>query len=250
MTTNNDFPYRRGGKLHFISRPPLKGVRPSKRKDVNKPYPEAEPYKCSVYYYWWEYLRRNEGYMSCCKRGGRGAFSKLYADFGDLRSDDFWKWWKDRGQFLFCEPRSIPLRQITKDKIGEVSEHEVIISIPLTQSISYTIGKLRKILGPLLKDKRVGRQNSRALYKVGAKPSLTALHQHLKIWDLHLVNPDCPYHELADLAGIIVATGYSGSVKQEMKNDREIKHLKTMAVSRHLRLAKSCIEKAATHKFP
>jgi hypothetical protein len=46
--------------LFFVYAPPLKGKRPSNRRAVEPPYQGAPAWKCSVYYYWWEYLRRHE----------------------------------------------------------------------------------------------------------------------------------------------------------------------------------------------
>lgn len=63
----------------------------------------------SVYYWWWAYLRRNEDYLACCTRGGTGKLAGLYADFGDVRSDDFRAWWggkQQRGAYLFGEQPS------------------------------------------------------------------------------------------------------------------------------------------------
>jgi len=39
----------------------------------------------SPYYWWWEYLRRNKDYLKCCENEGKGKFSELYKDFGDVR---------------------------------------------------------------------------------------------------------------------------------------------------------------------
>jgi len=65
------------GRRFFVYAPPLKGVGTSKRKAPNEPYKDAPAWKCSVYYYWWEYLRRHEGYRQCCAQGGKGEYAKL-----------------------------------------------------------------------------------------------------------------------------------------------------------------------------
>jgi hypothetical protein len=65
-------------------------------------------WKHSAYYLWWEFLRRHDGYLETCLSGGQGAYSQLYADFGDVHGTDFKTWWtKDaRGLRLFAEPRA------------------------------------------------------------------------------------------------------------------------------------------------
>lgn len=112
VDTTEDTQRYRAGRRFFVYAPPLKGVRPSKRKPPNPPYKGAPAWKCSVYYYWWEYLRRHEGYRQCCAKGGKGEYAKLYADFGDVHAhDDFWLWWSKEGHSeLFCEPTARKIR--------------------------------------------------------------------------------------------------------------------------------------------
>ena len=86
-------------KVYFLAPHPLFG-----RKTAPLPLKEQEQ---SPYYWWWAYLRRSEAYIKCCEKGGKGPLSKLYADFGDVREDDFRKWWTtgDHGAQLFAEQR-------------------------------------------------------------------------------------------------------------------------------------------------
>ena len=77
---------------------------PSSRKPPKPPFDGAKPWQCSVYYFWWRYLREQRSlYAVLPSSGGRGKFAKLYRDFGDVRGDDFWAWWKAH-QHLFSEP--------------------------------------------------------------------------------------------------------------------------------------------------
>ena len=64
-----------------------------------------EPFKNSVYYYWWEFLKRNDAYMKCCLNKGDGKLNSLYQDFGDVFNADFKTWWngENRGVTLFAE---------------------------------------------------------------------------------------------------------------------------------------------------
>ena len=43
----------------------------------------------SVYYLWWEFLRRNEDYKKTCENGGKGKCDRLYADFGNVHEGTF-----------------------------------------------------------------------------------------------------------------------------------------------------------------
>ena len=57
----------------------------------------------SQYFYWWEFLRRNEDYATCCRNGGGGKLAELYVHFGDVSNDTFKNWWREHGYHLFAE---------------------------------------------------------------------------------------------------------------------------------------------------
>lgn len=65
------------------------------------PFPKAKPWQCSVYYFWWRFLKEHEGYRECCENGGEGPHAETYRDFGDIRGNDFRSWWKKSGRHLF-----------------------------------------------------------------------------------------------------------------------------------------------------
>jgi len=58
----------------------------------------------SIYYLWFEYLKRSEKYKKACANNGKGM-TKLYKDFGNMfeyeGAEGFWTWWNERGQYLF-----------------------------------------------------------------------------------------------------------------------------------------------------
>ncbi len=70
----------------------------------------------SPYYWWWAYLKRNQDYLACCEQGGGGSLEGLYADFGDVRNEDFRTWWgapSDKGVHLFAEaPLNLSVQRI------------------------------------------------------------------------------------------------------------------------------------------
>ena len=76
----------------------------------------------TVYYLWWAYLKRNEDYLKTCEAKGKGKLSALYKDFGDVRGDDFKRWWNEdeRGANLFSNP-------ITEDRISLLSNGDKAI---------------------------------------------------------------------------------------------------------------------------
>ena len=43
---------------------------------------ETKPWRRNIYYFWWEFLKRHEGYRKCCERGGTGEYSEFYCRLG------------------------------------------------------------------------------------------------------------------------------------------------------------------------
>ena len=183
------------GIRFFIYAPPLKGVRASKRTPPKRPFPNAPPFKHSVYYYWWAFLRRSDAYKKCCEKGGKGKLSKIYDDFGDVfqecenELDTFWNWWTSkhpvsgerRGQTLFAEP---PARQIGEaDNKINPSADTLIIEVPLELRTAYLINQFRKLLSDYDKRAKTAQAKSRAMYPVAIKPVLSSLHNALAVYD-------------------------------------------------------------------
>lgn len=131
--------------LHFAYAWPVKDPKRSKRKLPPPPFPEAEPWQCSVYYYWWEYLRRHEGYKRTCAQGGRGRYAKLYEDFGNVHDGEFWDWWRAHN-WIFAEP---PIRQVSTAEAGEQGDdHTLIIKVPLETSLAITTRQFKRLVRP------------------------------------------------------------------------------------------------------
>ena len=63
----------------FLTAPPnIEQTRGSRfRVQRNLPYRDAEPYKASIYYWWWAFLKRNIDYVKTCKQLGRGKSAEL-----------------------------------------------------------------------------------------------------------------------------------------------------------------------------
>lgn len=254
------------GKRFFVYAPPLKGVRPSKRKPPNPPYKGAPSWKCSVYYYWWEYLRRHEGYRQCCVNGGVGEYATLYADFGNVHAhDDFWQWWsKEAHSELFCEPTARQIRVLDEKGVFEptVSKDTLTLELPLEVRSAYLIARIRTVLKQYEAQAKAAKRVSRARYAVDAKPVLASLHQHLVVWDAYRANPKLKLYELYDLvhtvAGLYVSERVYGETVAELKkldlpyNDvlRVVRQRKANLVRRHLRIAEQYIENVAKGNFP
>jgi len=107
----------------------------------------------SLYYLWFEYLKRSEKYNRACQAGGKGM-KKIYDDFGDIFQyeglDGFWRWWNERGQFLFGVS---PAAQLT----GFCSLEQVAQLAPDISAGKYQLVALPTNLTKSALKRRVGR---------------------------------------------------------------------------------------------
>jgi len=242
-------------RMHFAYAWPLKRWPKSGKQRVVPPFSKAEPWQCSVYYYWWEYLRRHTGYRETCEQGGKGAYAALFADFGDVHATDFWTWWRAHNH-IFAEP---PISQVRDAELGETAdERTLVLSVPLDTKLSLTVGQFKRLVRPLLLEPTQARTQSRALYPVATKPILPALHEHLMVWDARQADKQCKDWELADRVGLRINHIVDGETIATRKSvklpyddiERVLVRRKQLAVQRHLRIAEQYIHYVARGRFP
>lgn len=147
-------------KAHFLALHPLMGTKnnPSARHLMER----------SPYYWWWEFLRRNSDYLKCCEDGGVGELADLYADFGDVRTDDFRTWWggsTQRGATLFAEQeKALSVKKI--DAVEEISqswgEDVMVVAVDMNEGRRY----LQKKFAELLEKHHEGRRGRKSMRKV------------------------------------------------------------------------------------
>lgn len=211
-----------------------KGKRPS------APFAGAAPWQCSVYYFWWLFLRENEAYQTACQTRGQGKCRALYLDFGDIYATDFPTWWMETGRDLFCEPRSAGVQTTTRDELGNKADERIILSIDRGSDVERVLAEVRSLLRKpenKIRDKGA----SQALYQVFTKPVLTSLHQHHKVYTLARENPSMTMHEIGHQAGIMP------SLKP---NDADAKAMLASVTSRTLRQAENIIKYVSEGVFP
>ncbi|MEG0084104.1 MAG: hypothetical protein RR775_19640 [Massilia sp.] len=73
---------------------------------------DEQAYQC-----WYEFLKRSTRYRECCLRGGTGDLAALYADFGDIHTQQWPEWWAThQGLFSDVEPMFLINEIDTKEK--------------------------------------------------------------------------------------------------------------------------------------
>lgn len=162
---------------HFAYAHPLFGTKSSPKTGAN-----------SVYYWWWAYLKRNKEYLACCESGGKGSLSGLYADFGDVRGDDFKAWWQEdgRGARLFAEPRAEDTVRVLKPGETLLEESEALtLSLPLNLPKRFLIRRCRELIADIDGAKRgeLYARKSKAKYQVNGQPNIPALRRALRVYD-------------------------------------------------------------------
>lgn len=162
-------------------------------------YPDEEMPQTSPYYWWFQYLKRHQGYKECCERGGEGEYAELYSDWGDVHAVDFCDWFSDHGGYLFNEPK-VPNELFEILDVSQLDglnwRNTMVVSIPISIGNKELSKKEIKRQFAMLVDARFrnkprGRPlyESEAKYKVRGYPRLDKLAEGLAIYDMRMANP-------------------------------------------------------------
>jgi hypothetical protein len=106
----------------------------------------------SIYYLWFEYLKRSKDYKTACANNCKGM-KKLYKDFGNVFEyegvEGFWTWWNERGQYLF----GITSKQeiVEFDNADEIVGYDdyKLIAIPTNLTKTTIKKRLNKLIAEL-----------------------------------------------------------------------------------------------------
>ena len=218
--------------LRFLYAPPFTKLDDVSEDDKPKaPYRDAPYYMRSVYYYWWAFLRENDEYIACCESGGKGEHAKLYQDFGDVREDDFFKWWRQKGRMLFCERDTEGIQVfLSRDSAIDKPNH-VLMSVPIKRDMEHLVAEFKQLIKPLYQRQRRDDTVSTALYPVHARPVIAALHIRLKIYQARKTYP----RGTMTLSQVGALVGVAG-------ND--------IAISRYYKEAQRLVRNVVSGRFP
>lgn len=236
-------------RYFFQYAPPSLGhLEASSNKRPGKPFPEAEGFQCSVYYYWWKFLRLNAVFKETCDAGGEGQCAKLYWDFGDVRADNFQAWWMARGRELFREPPHTAAEIIAPDAFSLQQAIRAGDRLPIVVErygdVERTLYEVRELLKQYAPDAPKGRKASKAAYPVFARPELSAIHTHYEVYRLCKVEELAGYKAYRELG----LTGVSQDI--EDNDDGVWRHEASKVVDKHLRVAKRMIKYVRYGLFP
>ena len=274
----NETTRHRTGKRFFIYAPAVKGIRSkatgeyvsARLRRIGDAFSGAEAWQNNVFYFWWEFLKRHEGYRDCCERNGAGKYKKLYADWGNIHAyetKDFWKWWSEkvsstetRGEYLFAEPDARELQIADKLKKSEKVD-TLLVAVPAEVRTAYLVAMFRRLLRDHKEQVAAARRISRARYPVGANVRLATLYQTLRVYDVWQENKNTKLkkYELADLAGVYVNHVVNGETEASLRRAgfsevadvvNTVRRRKTQSFNRHLEAAEDYIENSVKGSFP
>lgn len=212
-----------------------------------------EPYKNSVYYYWWSFLRLNDDYRRCCEQGGRGKLAQLYKDFGDVFSVDFKTWWQtgDRGASLFAEKLPPSLSVVPIENIFE-QDDVLFVRVPLSLPKRYLTQEFQKILTKHHLGARGRRHNavSTAMYPVQGHVDIKSLKKCLYVYQERLEKSRLPMWQIA----LTFPEVYEGIVRKKRNGDfdidAQVKNVLANTVKRLLNRAEKIIAGVGEGRFP
>jgi hypothetical protein len=175
-----------------------------KRKNL-----KGVPWRDSIYYLWYEYLKRNEPYKKYCETGkGSKDIKALYEDFGDVHSIYFQKWFRTIGQDLFCEQPDLNRIEIIEDasQLETDSPNILNLAIPINKNAEWLEKQYKKILKQRRAEKGVdlrGAVDSTARYPVELRnPNIDSLKKALIIYDAFQAKPDLSIVQVAYSTGL------------------------------------------------
>lgn len=212
-----------------------------------------EKYKDSVYYLWWEFLKRCSDYEQCCKSGGKGKLRHLYDDFGDVYATDFKTWWQtnSRGSVLFAEEVP-PKFEVISDHSAFTKDSQIVyLRVPLMLPKRYLTKQFQEILNKHHQGKRGVRtnKNSTAKYPITGHVDTWALQKCLAVYDARNVLPKKPMWQIALDCKVVSTKSMAINPKtgEPMSGDKLVF---ANTVNRLLRKAEKIIKGTAEGRFP
>jgi hypothetical protein len=206
--------------------------------------------------------------LDCCESGGKGNLAALYAEFGDVREDNFHKWWtmEERGAVLFGEqPLTVKfgeLEQVAEWQPHWDSEAVMVVAVPLSMSKRALKGAFARLLDSRHTGNKSGRPSmaklkevSTARYKLEHNYTISGLMTALAVYDLWVENQTRPKAERLTLWEI----GKSLNINKKAINRAESKlpyerldgrNVLATTVSRYVKQTRAMIANTASGKFP
>jgi hypothetical protein len=207
MYSQEKLAHEAGQMLYFRHAPPILerhidlAAYPAKRPQP--PYRDAKGWHCSVYYFWWAFLKENVDFRSRRFAGTDTAEGHVARHFRDVGTMNFPNWWLAVGRFLFAEPRDESIR-VERPPVDPASlDGRVLLSVPFNGDTERTLSELRAVLSSAFEAQGLTGGASRARFPVAQTTPLHALYRRYQVWCARRDNPKAPLHEVGLIAGLL-----------------------------------------------
>jgi len=212
-----------------------------------------ERYKNSVYYLWWEFLRRSTAYKKCCVSGGKGKLKTIYQEFGDVFATDFKTWWQtnERGAFLFAEQLPPKMTLIDEMPNANISGQVLVLQVPLKLPKRLLMAEFQKLLNIHHSGKRGRRNNvsSSARYPVTGHIDTDALQKCLRVYDMKVANPKMRLWQVTQECKAIKRDAFIvGGDTQKIITNKKL--ILANTASRLVKKAEAIIKNVESGRFP
>lgn len=205
--------------VYFRYAPPLAVRSDDDDKLPNPPFADAKPWQCSVYYYWWLFMREchkdmNYRFHNFDKFDEEEATPSSPVDkaFGDVSEIGFLKWWIMTGRHLFAEPIGQGVRALGWGELDNginreggrgfsLSDRNIYLAIPVHQDFEKSIDEVKAFLKQA-KARAPAMTYDAPLFPVFTKPVLTSLEKIYQAWTLRNSHPDTSLADIAVRAGL------------------------------------------------
>ncbi len=140
-----------------------------------------------IYEYWFEYLKRSEGYKECCEAGGVGEYWALHEDFGNVHAVTFDQWWPEHKHLFLEKVTRPPMDRITN--IDQLSQRDfddpdtLIINVNIYEESSVLTDALRKLLKQVASFKHREKDDSTSQYFIATNTKPDTLKIALEVYD-------------------------------------------------------------------
>jgi hypothetical protein len=215
----------------------------------NPPFPGAAAWQCSVYYYWFLFMR--EFQLNTTEHDWEmlehieDSSLNVRAAFGDVTEIGFLEWWIMRGRHVFCEPSNRGVRALELHEIEHglemrsgkpyrpLSDPNIYLQIPVHQDFEKSIVEVRKFL----RQAKEAQHNSprrhhdvTAFFPVFTKPVLTALEKSYRALCWRNSDPNISLAEIAVKVGLAARTDNKDTANRSANASLASKALKQAAL--------------------
>lgn len=236
-----------------------------------KPVDEQQEWRNSVYYYWWEYMRRNKRYRLICdvmssawdselrkehSDGIKAHEIELYGHFGDVFDSEFLTWWPTHYQLFTDEVSLLVSVQEGAEgdgKLAAIYPGETIDRVTIGQMVrkaQFYHGENNAIV--------IQHRVAKAHYRTEMRYVLPNLQTHLDVWDLVQAKPELEHEDVAEKLGLLTSDKVDGETLSYLLQNglphadvlKALRRRKRLAVQRHLRIAEQYIANVIHSRFP